>query len=234
MTAWPFATSCSTPASLLARQLILFFCLIFRSFSYTAWETRGECCWSCGVLGVGRGQLGAGALISASAAQPIPNGDPLPGGCLHSAGTFTMPAAPRGDFLCPLGRADNSVVSPSLEGLGAGRTKRLLPARGSSPRSSLAGSSPSASALLLRAGLGAPEGSGLLGGVGATTAASGPGVGSLGEKLSWGRPLKFASVLQSAQASPDLPSPLSLPRHSWADALSSIRLPYVKYICPHA
>uniref|UniRef100_A0A493TZN7 palmitoyl-protein hydrolase n=1 Tax=Anas platyrhynchos platyrhynchos TaxID=8840 RepID=A0A493TZN7_ANAPP len=22
--------------------------------------------------------------------------------------------------------------------------------------------------------------------------------------------------------------------HSWADALSSIRLPYVKYICPHA
>ncbi|XP_075578111.1 acyl-protein thioesterase 2 isoform X1 [Pelecanus crispus] len=26
----------------------------------------------------------------------------------------------------------------------------------------------------------------------------------------------------------------SLPRHSWADALSSIRLPYVKYICPHA
>lgn len=27
---------------------------------------------------------------------------------------------------------------------------------------------------------------------------------------------------------------LSLPRHSWADALSSIRLPYVKYICPHA
>lgn len=23
-------------------------------------------------------------------------------------------------------------------------------------------------------------------------------------------------------------------RHSWADALSTIRLPHVKYICPHA
>lgn len=36
------------------------------------------------------------------------------------------------------------------------------------------------------------------------------------------------------------PSPhrchFSLPsyRHSWADALSTIRLPHVKYICPHA
>lgn len=33
-----------------------------------------------------------------------------------------------------------------------------------------------------------------------------------------------------------LRSLLSLPshRHSWADALSTIRLPHVKYICPHA
>ncbi|KAL7980529.1 hypothetical protein Chor_001683 [Crotalus horridus] len=28
--------------------------------------------------------------------------------------------------------------------------------------------------------------------------------------------------------------PVASGRHSWADALSSIRLPYVKYICPHA
>lgn len=34
-----------------------------------------------------------------------------------------------------------------------------------------------------------------------------------------------------------LPLPVPLlpsPRHSWADALSTIRLPHVKYICPHA
>lgn len=34
-----------------------------------------------------------------------------------------------------------------------------------------------------------------------------------------------------------LPLPEPLPpshRHSWADALSTIRLPHVKYICPHA
>ncbi|EAW95081.1 lysophospholipase II, isoform CRA_e, partial [Homo sapiens] len=38
--------------------------------------------------------------------------------------------------------------------------------------------------------------------------------------------------------SPMLPPCLELsgkrPRHSWADALSTIRLPHVKYICPHA
>ena len=28
--------------------------------------------------------------------------------------------------------------------------------------------------------------------------------------------------------------PLPSYRHSWADALSTIRLPHVKYICPHA
>lgn len=51
---------------------------------------------------------------------------------------------------------------------------------------------------------------------------------------------RAASRLEGPLA-PSLPRSLhhslvSLPsyRHSWADALSTIRLPHVKYICPHA
>uniref|UniRef100_A0A803SYT0 palmitoyl-protein hydrolase n=1 Tax=Anolis carolinensis TaxID=28377 RepID=A0A803SYT0_ANOCA len=43
----------------------------------------------------------------------------------------------------------------------------------------------------------------------------------------------FIDVLHHANS--DLyPLSLSNSRHSWAEALSAIRLPYVKYICPHA
>lgn len=184
----------------------------------------------------------SGALISASAAQPIPNelihpnGDPLAGGCLRSASIFMTLAAPRGfDFLCSLGQADNMVVFPIPGRAASCQEQKTAPCTGgfSPPLPS-----PMAAPLPPAAEIWAGSSWGLqavgVGGWEPRQQCQGWASAALEKSCPGGDP--SLSPVSSEVLRQALVSFLFslLPRHSWADALSSIRLPYVKYICPHA